>query len=263
MRWTLALLAAATTATAQAVTSLIVPSSTPPAGCLNSHTGSFELSIVLANGSVATPSRRSYDKPANLLKRQQDGQLHMSLNGGILTDGAGRTGYIASNYQFQFDKPPQHGAIYTGGFSYCPNNTLALGGNAIWWQCVSTGFDNLYDRDWMPSSCGPVYFLLVDATGSAFSAAPTKTPITGGDQPTIANAGGTQSMNLTATGFGVAATTTSAVTTTTASSGSAASGASTSPTTGSKGAAAALVAADLPQTVLAWAMGLVGALALV
>ena len=56
--------------------------------------------------------------------------------------------YIAANYQFQFDNPPQAGAIYTTGFSLCANNTLALGGSAIWYQCLSGSFYNLYDRDW-------------------------------------------------------------------------------------------------------------------
>jgi hypothetical protein len=56
--------------------------------------------------------------------------------------------YIAANYQFQFDAPPQAGAIYTTGFSLCSNNSLALGGSAIFYQCLSGSFYNLYDRDW-------------------------------------------------------------------------------------------------------------------
>lgn len=56
--------------------------------------------------------------------------------------------YIAANYQFQFDAPPQAGAIYTTGFSLCANGSLALGGSAIFYQCLSGSFYNLYDRDW-------------------------------------------------------------------------------------------------------------------
>ncbi|KAF2465835.1 uncharacterized protein BDR25DRAFT_153885, partial [Lindgomyces ingoldianus] len=68
----------------------------------------------------------------------------LTLSGGILKDQADRTGYVASDYQFQFDSPPQAGAIYTAGFSYCANNSLALGGSAIFFQCWSGGFFNLY-----------------------------------------------------------------------------------------------------------------------
>lgn len=67
-----------------------------------------------------------------------------------MTDSHQRTGYIASNYQFQFDAPPQAGAIYTAGFSVCANGTLALGGSTQWWGCASGSFYNVYDRDWAP-----------------------------------------------------------------------------------------------------------------
>jgi hypothetical protein len=81
--------------------------------------------------------------------------LEISLNNGILTDSAGRTGYIASNYQFQFDKPPQAGAIFTAGFSLCANGSLALGGSNVFWQCLSGNFYNLYDRYWA-AQCSPI-----------------------------------------------------------------------------------------------------------
>ena len=74
--------------------------------------------------------------------------LTLSLSDGILTDSAGRTGYIASNYQFQFDNPPQSEALYTSGWSVCANGTLALGGTTRFWQCLSGEFYNLYDRFW-------------------------------------------------------------------------------------------------------------------
>jgi len=87
----------------------------------------------------------------------------MSLSNGILTDQNGRTGYIASNYQFQFDKPPQAGAIYTAGFSVCNNGSLALGGEALWWECQSGSFYNLYDRDWAPH-CLPILIQILGAS---------------------------------------------------------------------------------------------------
>jgi hypothetical protein len=88
----------------------------------------------------------------------------MSLSNSILTDPRGRTGYIAANYQFQFDGPPQAGAIYTAGFSLCGNGSLALGGSAVFWQCLSGSFYNLYDRDWA-GQCSPVTLNTYDCTG--------------------------------------------------------------------------------------------------
>lgn len=73
-----------------------------------------------------------------------------------ITDQKGRTGYIASNFQFQFDNPPQAGALFTTGFSICANGTLALGGTNIFYQCLSGNFYNLYDRSWA-AQCSPAY----------------------------------------------------------------------------------------------------------
>jgi len=78
----------------------------------------------------------------------QPGYLTVTLTNGVLTDAEGRTGYIAANYQFQFDSPPQTGAIYTGGFSIFPNTSLALGSSAVFYECASGGFSNLYSTNW-------------------------------------------------------------------------------------------------------------------
>jgi hypothetical protein len=93
--------------------------------------------------------------PYELVACRTNSSLEISLNNGILTDSVGRTGYIAANYQFQFDKPPQAGAIYTAGFSLCANGSLALGGSNVFWQCLSGSFYNLYDRDWA-AQCSPI-----------------------------------------------------------------------------------------------------------
>lgn len=97
-----------------------------------------------------------------------NGTLDLVLNDGILKDQNGRTGYIASNYQFQFDDPPQAGAIITAGFSVCGNGSLALGGTNVFWQCLSGSFYNLYDRNWAPQ-CSPVTIetlMLIDCSAS-------------------------------------------------------------------------------------------------
>lgn len=89
-----------------------------------------------------------------------NGILVAKLSGSVITDALDRTGYIASNYQFQFDGPPQAGAIYTAGFSQCSNGTLALGGSTVFYQCKSGNFYNLYDRWWAPQ-CSPVQILIM------------------------------------------------------------------------------------------------------
>ena len=86
---------------------------------------------------------------------QTNGTLALTLDNGILKDSKGRTGYIASNYQFQFDDPPQAGALLTAGFSVCGNHSLALGGSTTFYQCLSGNFYNLYNTNWAPQ-CSPV-----------------------------------------------------------------------------------------------------------
>lgn len=87
----------------------------------------------------------------------------------MLTDSQDRTGYIASNYQFQFDGPPQAGAIYTSGFSACSNGSLALGGSAVFYECDSGDFFNLYDRSWA-AQCSPVEIIILPCGGNAAEA---------------------------------------------------------------------------------------------
>jgi hypothetical protein len=93
------------------------------------------------------------------------GVLTVDLAGGVLKDSQGRTGYIAANYQFQFDAPAQTGAIYTSGFSTCGNGSLALGGSAVFYQCYSGGFYNLYDRSWA-AQCNPILLDILPCGGS-------------------------------------------------------------------------------------------------
>src|SRR5690349_4988451 len=48
--------------------------------------------------------------------------------------------------RFQFDAPIQAGARETSGFSLCSNQSLAIGNNAVWYQCLSGNFYNLYSQ---------------------------------------------------------------------------------------------------------------------
>lgn len=83
-----------------------------------------------------------------------------------MTDSKSRIGSIVANYQFQFDGPPaQAGAIYTAGFSACSNGSLAIGGSAVFYQCLSGDFYNLYDRSWA-AQCSPVEIMILPSSGS-------------------------------------------------------------------------------------------------
>lgn len=95
-----------------------------------------------------------------------DGILVVTLENGVLKDAQDRTGYIASNFQFQFDKPAQTGALFTAGFSACGNGSLALGGSAVFYECASGDFFNLYDRSWA-AQCSPVEILIMECGGNA------------------------------------------------------------------------------------------------
>ncbi|PFH57104.1 hypothetical protein XA68_15511 [Ophiocordyceps unilateralis] len=147
-----------------AVTAKIAPQGGILEGCQTTYPGRFQVR-----------TQRLSDQP--LVNQQPqacgaDKSLVMTLNGGVLTDGKSRTGYVASNYQFQFDGPPQSGSIYTAGFSLCGNGSLALGSSAVFYQCLSGSFYNLYDRNWA-AQCEPILMMAVpcsDGSGSGSAA---------------------------------------------------------------------------------------------
>lgn len=150
----------------------ISPTAPAPAGCTGTYSGSFELGITKISA-------------ASKLKRQSESNvtdaLVITLNNGVLQDNEGRIGYIASNEQFQFNTNGQAGEKYTAGFSVCANNTLALGGSAVWYECLSGSFYNIYDANWA-AQCMPVLLDVIayTATSSATSASATATTATDG-----------------------------------------------------------------------------------
>ncbi|RMY15549.1 hypothetical protein D0868_00822 [Hortaea werneckii] len=135
----------APTATVQSTTTNTV-TSTATAVVSQIADGQIQNSGALSNGRVAC---------------QDNSTLGLMLDNGVVTDNQGRTGYIASNRQFQFDGPPQAGTIYTSGFSICSNGSLALGGSTTFYQCRSGGFYNLYDQN-IAEYCEPVTLNAVD-----------------------------------------------------------------------------------------------------
>ncbi|KAH7027930.1 uncharacterized protein B0I36DRAFT_385853 [Microdochium trichocladiopsis] len=142
----------------QGVTEDIAPSGGPPSGCSTSYDGTFEITI-----GQAPSAKRDLEERATC--GSTAGSLIVSLKNGNLLDAQKRTGYIAANYQFQFDGPAQTGAIYTSGFSVCQDNSLALGSSKTWYRCLSGDFYNLYDRNWAPQ-CEKVSILIMPCTGS-------------------------------------------------------------------------------------------------
>jgi hypothetical protein len=175
MKYTGAILALASVAVAtpfpQGVTEQINPPTSAPEGCMDSVSGTFNIQINNVSSTASAKAKVRLRVPllllySNCIQRQKDGILTLTLEGGILKDQAGRTGYIAANDQFQFDDPPQTGAIYTAGFSLCANESLALGGTAIWWQGLSGSFYNLYDTK-QGNQCNEVYIVAINGGMSA------------------------------------------------------------------------------------------------
>ncbi|KAK0255567.1 hypothetical protein LTS09_009590 [Friedmanniomyces endolithicus] len=159
MQFTLATLALVALAAAKpmpgGVTSSIAPSASPPADCKASYPGSFSIQTVNVSSSAK-------------VKRQADTTLVMTLENGILMDSKNRTGYIAANSQFQFDGPPQAGAIYTAGWSVCSNGSLTIGDTSVFYGCLSGTFYNLYNSNPLNAGqCSPIYLNVLGGSSSA------------------------------------------------------------------------------------------------
>ncbi|KAI8625898.1 hypothetical protein F5Y19DRAFT_448267 [Xylariaceae sp. FL1651] len=137
----------------QGVTDKLTPTGAPPASCTGSLDGKFEITV-----AHVTEQKRSI--PEKRAACGAEGTLVLTLKDGSTVDAQGRTGYIASNYQFQFDAPAQAGALFTSGFSVCEGNVLALGSSKTFYQCLSGDFYNLYDRTWA-AQCEPVSIIAV------------------------------------------------------------------------------------------------------
>jgi hypothetical protein len=150
----------------QGVTEDISPPAGPPAGCSESFTGKFQIAAV----NITTATKR--DLETRQSSCGAEGSLTLTLADGKLLDAQGRTGYIAANFQFQFDKPAQTGAIFTDGFSACSNGSLGLGGSTVFYQCLSGSFYNLYDRHWA-AQCNPVGLQILPCSGASTPSTPS------------------------------------------------------------------------------------------
>ncbi|EUC48510.1 hypothetical protein COCMIDRAFT_49634, partial [Bipolaris oryzae ATCC 44560] len=133
-----------------------LPQAASGSECAASVDGTFTITTVKAPEA---------DKKRALARRQLDGILTMTLQDGKLKDQAGRDGYIASNYQFQFDGPVQAGALDVDGFALCSNNSLSLKGSTLFYQCLSGDFYNLYSQS-IGDQCLPINIVAVMVTDS-------------------------------------------------------------------------------------------------
>ncbi|KAF1836039.1 hypothetical protein BDW02DRAFT_260525 [Decorospora gaudefroyi] len=139
------------------------PQTSSSSECVSSVDGTFTVTTVNVTDAVTK---------RNVERRQQqlDGTLIISLEDGKLTDQAGRTGYIASNYQFQFNSPVQVNAITSSGFGICSNGSMSLDGSTVFYQCASgEGFYNLYSQS-IGAQCLPIHIQAV-MSGSIVSSA--------------------------------------------------------------------------------------------
>ena len=132
----------------------------------------------------------------------------------------------------------------------------------MFYQCLSGTFYNLYDRDWGAVHCNAVYVLAIGGSSGEYSTAPPGPVSTGPSEATIADGGGTVSMDST-TGIGIGGESTSSrrpgsATATATSSGSGESAAATS---SSSGGAAVPTGMSNAQKMMGWAAGIVGAMA--
>ncbi|KAL2264588.1 hypothetical protein VTJ83DRAFT_7098 [Remersonia thermophila] len=150
----IAMLWLAAVALAQGVTDKIAPPGNHPIGCEGFKPYKFMITTVPAHMAKRALSIQKRDTCAG------NGNLVLNLTDGVLTDALDRKGYISMSYQFQFDNPPQSGALFTAGFTACPNDTLALGPTTVFWQCASGTFWNLYDR-WSAPQCEPVHIVIL------------------------------------------------------------------------------------------------------
>ncbi|KAF2681411.1 hypothetical protein K458DRAFT_444654 [Lentithecium fluviatile CBS 122367] len=171
----LAALSFAAAVSAQAVEIGIEPDEPAPEGCDDTSKSNFTIGYQ----SLSTMRKRESALEAG------NSALECSLKDGVLYDPRSWIGSIVANHQFQFDGPPQAGAIYTGGFSVCENGSLALGSSTRWWKCGSGDFYNLYDES-IGEQCDEIRIVIsyVDqptsssSSSSASSASSTPTPST-------------------------------------------------------------------------------------
>ncbi|KAF1948687.1 hypothetical protein CC80DRAFT_556114 [Byssothecium circinans] len=160
----LAALSVVATAFAQGPPEGIAPDAKAPEGCESTSKNNFTIGYTL----LSSMKRETAVEAKN-------SALECILKDGVLKDPQGRVGSVVANYQFQFDGPPQAGAIYTGGFSVCKNSSLAIGSTTRWWKCGSGEFYNLYDRS-IGGQCDEIRIVVTYKGQSSSSSSSSSSP---------------------------------------------------------------------------------------
>ncbi|KAF2809421.1 uncharacterized protein BDZ99DRAFT_476849 [Mytilinidion resinicola] len=176
MRFPIILAGLAASAVAQGVSVGIAPTAAAPAGCKPTFAGRFTINVQDISFGVKEASSQILASAVTVTLA--DGVLHDSLN---------RIGAIVANHQFQFDGPPQAGSIYTGGWSACANDSLALGGSAIFYACTSGTFRNLYDET-QGAQCSPINIIIVPVDKAAATTSVSKAATTDSSSSSSASA---------------------------------------------------------------------------
>ncbi|KAL8641418.1 MAG: hypothetical protein Q9228_001762 [Teloschistes exilis] len=126
-----------------------------PPGCDSDRSGTFVINPVKIGAASPSLTKRQ-------VKTICGSTPIISIKGGVLTDQQGRTGEIVANSQFQFDNPVQANSLFLSGFSICQNTSLAVGGSAVFYQCLNNptpdkpAFNNLYLKNQGPQ-CNASY----------------------------------------------------------------------------------------------------------
>lgn len=135
-----------------------------PCGCVATDSRPWSFLPVAQSGSVPRAVQASSLHPIRFISHAKLTSLATlklradtlnTLTDGVIKDDMGRQAYIADNFQFQYDAPPQAGAIKTSGFSLCPDGTIALDGSKIFYTCDSGSFANIYSQS-LGGQCRPV-----------------------------------------------------------------------------------------------------------
>ncbi|CAD6594237.1 MAG: hypothetical protein ASARMPREDX12_008492 [Alectoria sarmentosa] len=179
-----------------------------PEGCSSDYSGYFEFNPVPISGA----SKRDVVPSHKRQTQTCTSEPFSTLKGGVLTDQCERTGEIVANAQFQYDLHLQNNALNTGGFSICSNGTLAVGGSAVFYHCLSGTFYNLYDAS-LGAQCSPVFLEIIGCTppADAGSDCPAGTPTSVTSSSSSSSTSSTSATSSTSTSSTTAAVTTAPV----------------------------------------------------
>ncbi|KAF2093679.1 hypothetical protein NA57DRAFT_61384 [Rhizodiscina lignyota] len=168
------------------VSTVMKPDTTPASTCHPNYPKSgspvpFQLKVldrILTNDQLGTPA-----------KMEADNKM-VTLKDGMIFDAQNRIFSVVSNFQLEYDNPPQDTAIYTAGWYLCDNGTITLGSWLSFTACNSenAGETETEEKLYLQNGagqCKPAQILGPSENGSAsFSNIPKLLSSTAGHVPT-------------------------------------------------------------------------------